>query len=882
MDMAKKKRELVSIILPAFLGLVLFGLTIFAFILPWTENAISSKEKETIRELTDTVWGLLSFYHSQVRAGLMDLPQAQHQAKEAIRQLRYGSENKDYFWISDLHPKGIMHPYLPELEGRDLTQYVDQFGNHVFVDFADVARSQGAGFVEYSWQWKDDPQRTAPKVSYVRGFAPWGWVVGTGIYTLDAEAEMAGMTKSLTYVSLGILVLVSFLSGFLVLGSLRAARQRKEAHLALARQGEEYRAVFEAAPDPMVVYDNKGRATYLNPAFTRLFGWTWEEVIGRQIDFVPQKNREETRAAIEVLFQNNDAYVPLESKRKTKDGRVLDVLINAAIIRGLDENPRGMVVNLKDITEKKKAEQALVESERRYRELINNVTDVIYTHDLEGRILSINKSATLVFGYEPEEMIGHFFAEFMPPSNQRDFFEKYLPQMRTTGHSEGISIYLDKKGAEHHIEYRNVLIREGDRPHHVNGSGREVTDRVLAGRKVRRLEDNLRHAQKMEAVGTLAGGIAHDFNNILQIIGGYVQLVNESPTLRPQDQDSLLRIQGAVERASDLIQRLLTFSRKVEPGLKLIDLNYHIGQAAQIMERTLPKRITLRTDLRQGSGVISADPNQLEQVLLNLGNNARDAMPEGGELVIATREKELDQEFCGQNPGSRPGQYFELSVTDSGQGIDEESIKHIFDPFYTTKEIGQGTGLGLATVYGIVKNHKAYILCQSELGRGTTFRIFWPMARDGLTEGPSEKPVLPVYGGRETILLVDDEKDVLVIAREMLERKGYRVLEASSGEKALETYGWGDRGIDLVLMDLGMPGMGGHKALEELQKRDSSVKVVIASGYATDERVQTCLDAGAAAVVSKPYHLADMMRTIRSILDDSPGLDRLPADDAGN
>ena len=225
----------------------------------------------------------------------MDLKQAQEEAKDVVRQLRYGPENKDYFWINDMHPTGIMHPYLPELEGRDLTQYVDHYGNHPFVDFAEMVRRNGAGFVEYSWQWKDNPLLTAPKLSYVRGFAPWGWVIGTGIYIRDVEAEMAGMTRNLTLVSLGILVMVSFLSGFLVLGSIRAARQRKEAHLALRRQGEEYRAVFEAAPDPMVVYDNQGRATYLNPAFTRLFGWTWEEVIGRRLDFVPEENQEETR-----------------------------------------------------------------------------------------------------------------------------------------------------------------------------------------------------------------------------------------------------------------------------------------------------------------------------------------------------------------------------------------------------------------------------------------------------------------------------------------------------------------------------------------------------------------------------------------------------------
>ncbi len=854
--------------------MLLFGLTIFWLILPWVEDVVSTKKTEAIQELTNTAWSVLRSCQDRVEAGAMSLDEAQSEAKEIIRGMRYGPDHKDYFWINDMTPRMIMHPYLPRLEGRDLTDYADPHGKHLFVEFVRVVRSRGAGFVDYYWQWKDDPERIVPKVSYVRGFEPWGWIIGTGIYLQDVKAEMAAMTRGLTYALLGIFALVSLFSVFLVLRSIRTAREREAAYLALSRKGEEYRAVFEAIPDPMIVYDNQGAATYLNPAFTRLFGWTWEEVIGRRINFVPQEYLEETMAGIRLLYENEDAYVPLESKRRTKNGRIIDVIINAAIIRNTDREPIGMVVNLKDITEKKKSEQALIASEKRYRNLIDNITDIIYTHDTEGRILTINKMATITLGYDHEEIVGRHLADFMRSEHRRFFSEKYLPEILTTGRSEGITVYVDKDGADHYLEYRNVLVREEGKPPHISGSGREVTERILAGRKVRLLEENLRHAQKMEAVGTLAGGVAHDFNNLLQIIGGYVQLLHDNYRLRTREATTLARIQGAVDRAGDLVNRLLTFSRKLEPGLKALDLNHQISQAVEILERTLPKRITLTTDLGQGLSPIMGDPNQIEQVLLNLGTNARDAMPEGGSLTIATREKELDQSFCSRHPGSKPGRCVELIISDTGQGIDRESLEHIFDPFYTTKEIGQGTGLGLATTYGIIKSHHGYIVCESEVGQGATFRIYWPTTDkpvERIRPSESAPPVetsRPVKGKRETILVVDDEKDVSDIVREMLSREGYRVRTAASGEEALEACGRGDRGIDLILMDLGMPGMGGRKALEEILRRDPSARVIIASGYTADQEVRDCLEAGAAAFVSKPYHLTDMNRTIRKVLDD--------------
>jgi len=383
------------------------------------------------------------------------------------------------------------------------------------------------------------------------------------------------------------------------------------------------------------------------------------------------------------------------------------------------------------------------------------------------------------------------------------------------------------------------------------------------------LEDQLLHAHKMEAVGTLAGGISHDFNNILQIISGYVQILLLSSNPSDPDYFKLQAIEKAAQKGSDLTKRLLVFSRKVEAELRPVDLNHTVLQVARLLERTIPKMIQIETSLATNLRVINADPLQLEQIIMNLGVNARDAMPEGGRLLVQTSNVALDETFCRTHVGARVGEYVQLKITDTGLGIKPEFQEHIFEPFFTTKGIGEGSGLGLAMVYGIVKNHGGYINFESMPGKGTSFHIYFPvLAAETDTFVAYERKKDDVLGGNgERILVVDDEPLLLEMVGDLLNRFGYVPIAAESGERAIEILKAETGLIDLVILDLSMPGMGGYRCLKEMLGMKPDLKVIIASGYSANRKVRETLDSGAAGFIAKPYHYNDMLKKIREFLD---------------
>lgn len=520
-----------------------------------------------------------------------------------------------------------------------------------------------------------------------------------------------------------------------------------------------------------------------------------------------------------------------------------------------------------EIAERQRSEEALAQSEQRYRRLFDGITDFVYTHDQEGRFITVNHGAAVNLGYSVEEMEGRKIVDYMLPQYKDAFVSEYLSAIIRDGKQEGISIYLDREGEKHYIEYRSVLISQPGETDYVSGIGRDVTQRLQAEYRLRHLEEQLRQSQKMEAVGTLAGGVAHDFNNILQAISGYAQIISLGTGPNEPMRGHVEQIEAAVERASQLVQQLLTFSRRVQPELKPADLNQIVKQVLDLLQRTLPKMITIGLELAESLSPVNADPNQIEQVLLNLGANAGDAMPEGGRLLVRTSNQTLDQAFCQDHSEAKPGEYVRLQVSDSGCGMDSVTAAHIFDPFFTTKELGKGTGLGLSMVYGIVRTHGGFIIVDSRPEEGSTFSIYLPAAGGVAEEDSPASQAEAQPGGGESLLLVDDEPDILNSTREVLEHFGYKVRTATSGEEAVAAYEARPAYYDLVLLDLGMPGMGGAKALDKLRQLDPQVKVIVCSGYSSQGASLTASQGGAAAFVSKPYRTSDMLDAIRSVLD---------------
>ncbi|MCG2778596.1 MAG: response regulator [Desulfobacterales bacterium] len=514
----------------------------------------------------------------------------------------------------------------------------------------------------------------------------------------------------------------------------------------------------------------------------------------------------------------------------------------------------------------------LQQSEKKYRDLVENANSIILRRDIKGNITFFNEFAQKFFGYGEDEIMG------------RNILGTILPDtVSTKCDIESLSKVLHKDPERHMVSEDESILSSGKsvwiawtyKPI-FDGSkqlkeilciGNDITELKRSDKEKKTLEAQLQGAQKMEAIGTLAGGIAHDFNNILQAIIGYTQIMLMGKDLSDPDHEKLEAIESSAQRASELTKRLLIFGRKVESKLRPVDLNQEVVQVSKMLERTIPKMISIELNFSENLQVINGDPVQIEQIMMNMGVNARDAMPDGGRLFFETKNVTLDVKFCKNHLGASPGEYVLLKVSDTGHGMDKELQEHIFEPFFTTKQIGKGTGLGLAMVYGIVKSHGGYITCMSEPGEGTAFSIYFPIIESEIDSRVSKEAEAPIKGGTETILLVDDEESIRQLGEELLGSFGYTVLTAPDGESALELYEKENEQVDLVILDLSMPGMGGKRCLEKLVEMNPRVKVIIASGYSVNGPTKDAVDAGAKGFVGKPYEIRQMLQAIREVMD---------------
>jgi two-component system cell cycle sensor histidine kinase/response regulator CckA len=516
-----------------------------------------------------------------------------------------------------------------------------------------------------------------------------------------------------------------------------------------------------------------------------------------------------------------------------------------------------------EIRERSRAEEALRESEKKYRDLVDNSLVGVYKTSLKGDIIYANEALAKMFEFEsPEEMTAKGVISRYKNSKDR---ESFLKIVKKSGRINNFEVeVVTRTGVVKDVILSGLL--DGDT---LSGMVMDITERKRSEKEKDGMQAQLLHAQKLEAVGTLAGGVAHDFNNLLQAIQGFTELL----LLRKEENESgyqeLRKIAQAADRGARLTRQLLTFSRKVESKRRPIDLNHEVKQVSSLLERTIPKMIQIELELSERLGIVYADPVQVEQVLMNLAVNAKDAMPEGGKLIIGTENLTLNKEFCSSHIGAKPGDYVLLTVSDTGCGMSRETIEHIFEPFYTTKGPGSGTGLGLAIVYGIVKSHDGYINCCSEVGEGTTFRIYLPVT-DQVAEAPeSGEAEVSLKGGTEIILLVDDEESIRTIGQQLLRRFGYVVFTAAEGETALEIYAhYGDR-IHLVILDLMMPGMGGTKCLDGLLSINAQARVLIASGHTPEGPTRSAFEGRVKGFIGKPYRVKELLKVIREVLDEN-------------
>ncbi len=645
--------------------------------------------------------------------------------------------------------------------------------------------------------------------------------------------------------------------------------QRKAMEQAQRESKEQFRALSEQSPLGIALIDRQGRYQYLNPAFVKMFGYTLADIpTGNEWFRLAYPDPDYRQAVREAWLEDLRSIPSGEARPRSYRVRCKDGGEKTVLFRPVTIGQGRQFVLCEDIGERLAAENSLRESERRYRQLFNSISDLICTHDLQGRLLTVNRTASLALGYRPEEIIGRHIADFMADEFRQDFERDYLPGIRARGYMSGVAKYVTQKGEVRYLEYRNQLISEPDKEPYVIGSARDVTERIQAEHKLNKLQEQLFQAQKMEALGVLASGVAHDFNNVLQVISGFTQLILSESEQLPRDRERLLNIQRSIERAAVMIKSLLALSRRSGAHKEQMELNHEIERTLKVLEHVLPRMIDIRTDLARDLRPILGDPGQIEQALLNLGTNAGHAMPQGGELCFATANVTLDKEDCAGMHGLSPGEYVRLTVQDSGLGMDQETLSHIFEPFFTTKSPERGTGLGLSMVYGVVSGHGGHISCRSRPGGGTLFSIHFPADQGPAPAAVQREPVPQAHlVGRERVLVVDDEEAILQTCRQALEGFGYQVLTATSGEDALAVWQNDPEAVDLVVLDLNMPGMGGLKCLEAMTEQRPRTKVLVATGFADEGLLKDLRSRGRHLLIRKPYSFTELLQTVRRLLD---------------
>ena len=638
------------------------------------------------------------------------------------------------------------------------------------------------------------------------------------------------------------------------------ALQRVQVEEELRQSQRRFRDLFENSPDAIFVEDMQGRVLDVNRGACALHGMTREQLVGcNSIEtLVPPAYRAAAREEFQKLAAGQLSWIESESVRA--DGRAVPVEIRVVRVE-FDGSP-ALLFHVRDITERRAAEMALRSSETLFRSVWENSVDGMRLTDENGTIIAINQAYCRLVGLAHEQLEGKPFTVVY--SAKQDW-EAMLRQ-----HCERFNAAVIREKQEYQrifhdnrcviLEITDSFVESGGKPRLLLSLFRDPTSH-------RRLEEQLRQSQKMEAIGQLAGGIAHDFNNILTIILGHATLLTMAK-LEPKALVSAQQIKQASERAAGLTRQLLAFGRKQIFNPRPLDLNRVVGKMTDLLARLLGEDIALQLNFSSQPAVVSADVSMIEQIMLNLSVNSRDAMPRGGQLAVRIAICDVDEEHVFRVAEARLGKFIRLSHSDTGEGIPPENLSRIFEPFFTTKELGKGTGLGLATVFGIVKQHEGWVEVESELGKGTTFHVYFPATVEAAVDPEQADNQLHARKGTETILVVEDERDLREIVTRTLNLNGYRVFQAVDGQNALQIWAEYKNEIDLVFTDIIMPGgLNGRELAERLWADKPALKVIFSSGYGADALGKNFKLDPRLNYLQKPYLPQTLSRVIRRCLD---------------
>ncbi len=819
----------------------------------------------------------------------------QEEVLSRISTIRFANEG--YIFVGQWDGLSLAEPG----KGKNMLHATDVNGVKIVQELIRRAQS-GGGFVNYVLP-KFPGLKPDPKISYAKGIENWEWYVGAGVYIDDIETAIeekrAAVTRGIIVNVLKIFFILVGLMLFVYWAARRTARKteasyslfnsffdraaresaaidpeamnyeefenlahsanqmveaRKEAEDALRRSEEKYRLIVENQNDLVVKFNRDRQLLFISPSFGDMFGISENELIGH--DFISLIHEDDRGAVMESLDRlNTPPYTFFHEERAlTKNGWRWLAWSNRAIL-DTDGQPVEYIAVGRDITEMKQAEAELRESREWLRSVLDSIqAGVIVIDTGTHEILDVNRAATEMIGTEKEQLVGHKCHKYICPAQEgncpvTDLGQRADQSERILLRAEGKEIPILKTASMANINRKQYLIE----------SFLDITE-------TKQLEARLQQSQKMEAVGTLAGGIAHDFNNILSAIVGYTQLtlldMHESMPAYKNLQQAL----HAANRAKDLVAQILTFSRQTEKQHHPVQIGPIIRESLKFLRASLPTTIEIRQDIRKTTGSVLANPTQIYQVMINLTTNAAQAMRETGG-VIETGLSEVTIEAGENDSELQPGRYVHLVVSDTGPGMDKEIQTRIFEPYFTTKKTGEGTGMGLAVVHGIVRSHGGYIRVHSQPGEGTAFHLYLPISTDTARPEQDLKPELLRGSGR--ILYVDDEETLVDLGRQMLETLGYSVDALTDSREALRVFQKQSESYDLVITDQTMPKMTGAELAQEILRLKPDLPIILCTGYSESISAEQAESLGIRAFLMKPLILQDLAVAIHSILDET-------------
>jgi PAS domain S-box-containing protein len=855
--------------------------------------------REKIKSRVYEAYAIAQNIYQQNKAIKTDV-EIQKMIIDALRPIRF-QRGSGYYFITRTDGTEILFAAKPEMEGKNLLNIQDRNGQYVVRDMIEIAKKSGEGVYEYRWSKPDAEGNNFKKISFIKLFEPYNWFIGTGLYVVDVENQIKKkLLSTISRVRFGKegYIFINRLNGDVLVSNGKLYSGKKKLWEVFNKDAAKTKAIFEKEyhaalkPDGDYIYYSWKKltdSTQKSPKSSFIFGipdLQWLVGAGVYLDDVEtditlMQNELNNQIKIKLLYftiivmgivaifllffnsfgrrLNNDLKLFFSFFKRAARS---DKKINREAIRFVELDQMAEYAN-KMLADRKKTEAALRQSEEKYRNLFENLYDIYFRTDEKGCFTLLSPSVEKYLGYTSDELIGQNTKSFYIHPQERDRFKSLLIKNK---HVENFEVqYRRKDNSVIWVSINAELLADEEGNFKgVEGITRDVSERKRIEYEKEKVEAQLQQSHKMEAIGTLAGGIAHDFNNVLFSIIGFTELTMDDVPKGSLAHENLQEVLNGAMRASEMVQQILAFSRNATTEKKPIKVQSVVKEALKLLRTSIPSTIEIHQNIDEGCRPILADSTQIHQVIMNLATNAYQAMPEGGVLNVTLREGEIGSDDSGLD--LQPGTYLKLAVRDTGHGIDSAVIRKIFDPYFSTKEPGKGTGMGLSVVHGITKSHGGDIKVTSRVGKGTVFEVYLPLIETGPVKS-KEIPSGPLPTGTEHILLVDDEEPIALMASQMLERLGYQVTFRTSSVEALKAFEFRSDEYDLVITDMTMPNMTGADLAPRLRKIRPDIPIIICTGFSEKIDEEKAKSLGISGYIMKPILKDEISRIIRKVLD---------------